>query len=260
MQDRGAGRRRRGHHSPLSALASANCFIVEGATPVFADVDPVTLNMDPAAVEAAVTERTRGIVAVDMFGYPCELDELRAIADRHGSALREDPASRSARDRGRPLGAHGPAAVFTFYPNKQMSTGEGGMIVTRSEEEWRLLRSLRNRGRSYDGGGGWFHHVRLGLNYRWTDVQAAIELGQSRSSTVSSNFATLPPRATESSWPRSRASSRRRPTMPSTAVAWFVYVVKLAPELDRAAVMDSLRRGDCDGGVCRLHSPAAVHA
>jgi perosamine synthetase len=76
--------------SPLSFVASANCFIVEGATPVFADVDPVTLNMDPAAVEAAVTERTRGIVAVDMFGYPCELDELRAIADRHGLALIED--------------------------------------------------------------------------------------------------------------------------------------------------------------------------
>ena len=80
--------------------------------------------------------------------------------------------------RGTPLGGHGPSAVFAFYPNKQMATGEGGVVTTHSEEEWRLLRSLRNQGRSYDGGGGWFHHVRLGLNYRWTDVQAAIGLGQ----------------------------------------------------------------------------------
>src|SRR3989454_12542616 len=99
--------------SPLSFVASANCFILEGAAPVFADVDPVTLNMDPAAVQAAVAERTRAIVAVDMFGFPCELDELRAIADRHGLTLIEDAAeSMGAKYKGRPLGSHGPSAVF----------------------------------------------------------------------------------------------------------------------------------------------------
>src|SRR5436309_4449145 len=165
--------------SPLSFVSSANCFIVEGATPVFADVDPVTLNLDPAAVEAAITERTRAIVAVDMFGLPCELDELRTIADRHGLTLIEDACeSLGAEYRGQPLGAHGPSAVFAFYPNKQMATGEGGVVTTHSVEEWQLLRSLRNQGRSYDGGGGGFNHVRLGLNYRWTDVQAAIGLAQ----------------------------------------------------------------------------------
>src|SRR5882724_10764882 len=164
--------------SPLSFVSSANCFIVEGATPVFTDVDPVTLNLDPYAVEAAITERTRAIVAVDMFGLPCELDELRTIADTHGLTLIEDACeSLGAEYRGRPLGAHGPSAVFAFYPNKQMATGEGGVVTTHSEEEWQLLRSLRNQGRSYDGG-GWFHHVRLGLNYRWTDIQAAIGLAQ----------------------------------------------------------------------------------
>jgi len=164
--------------SPLSFVSSANCFILEGATPVFADVDPVTLNLDPGAVEAAITERTRAIVAVDMFGLPCELDELQTIADRNGLALIEDACeSLGAEYRGRPLGAHGPAAVFAFYPNKQMATGEGGVVTTHSEEEWQLLRSLRNQGRSYEGG-GWFHHVRLGLNYRWTDIQAAIGLAQ----------------------------------------------------------------------------------
>src|SRR5213083_3205020 len=138
--------------SPLSFVASANCFILEGAAPVFADVDPVTLNMDPAAVEAAITDRTRAIVAVDMFGLPCELDELRAIADRHGLTLIEDSCeSLGAEYRGQALGAHGPSAAFAFYPNKQMTTGEGGVVTTHSEEEWRQLVSLRNQGRSYDG-------------------------------------------------------------------------------------------------------------
>src|SRR5438128_9137688 len=129
--------------SPLSFVASANCFILEGADPVFADVDPITLNLDPSAVEAAITERTRAIVAVDMFGYPCELDELRAVADRHGLTLIEDAAeSLGAKYKNRPLGAHGPSAVFGFYPNKQMATGEGGVVVTHSEVGWRQPVSL----------------------------------------------------------------------------------------------------------------------
>src|ERR671936_2927943 len=99
--------------SPFSFVASANCAIYEGGTPVFADIDPRTLNLDPAAVEAAVTERTRLIVAVDVFGYPCELDELRAIADRHGIALIEDSAEAlGAEYKGSPLGSHGVPAVF----------------------------------------------------------------------------------------------------------------------------------------------------
>src|SRR5919202_4396056 len=164
--------------SPLSFVASANCFLLEGATPVFADVDPVTLNLDPAAVEAAITERTRGIVAVDIFGYPCELDELRAICERHGLRLIDDACEAlGAEYKGRPVGARGPSAVFAFYPNKQIATGEGGVVVTHSEREWQLLRSLRNQGRTYDTG-AWFDHVRLGFNYRWTDVQAAIGIAQ----------------------------------------------------------------------------------
>jgi perosamine synthetase len=229
--------------SPLSFVASANCFILEGATPVFADVDPVTLNLDPAAVEAAVTERTRAIVAVDMFGFPCELDALRDIAERHGLALIEDACeSLGAEYRGRPLGAHGPSAVFAFYPNKQMATGEGGVVTTHSEEEWRLLCSLRNQGRSYDGGGGWFHHVRLGLNYRWTDVQAAIGVAQleklDRILELRARAAQLYGDLLEDvdgvEAPAPGDDDRRR--------SWFVYVVKLDEALDRNALMESLRR------------------
>jgi perosamine synthetase len=227
--------------SPLSFVASANCFILEGATPVFADVDPITLNLHPVAVEAAVTERTRAIVAVDMFGYPCELDELRAIADRHGLAFIEDACeSLGAEYRGRPLGAHGSTAAFAFYPNKQMATGEGGVVVTHSEEEWQLLRSLRNQGRTYEGG-GWFHHVRLGMNYRWTDVQAAIGLAQLEKldrilelrEAAARRYGELlnEVEGVEAPW-RGDANHRR---------SWFVYVVKLEPGRDRASIMDALR-------------------
>jgi perosamine synthetase len=228
--------------SPLSFVASANCFILEGATPVFADIDPVTLNVDPAAVEAAVTERTRAIVAVDMFGYPCELDELRSIADRHGLALIEDACeSLGAEYRGRPLGAHGPAAVFAFYPNKQMATGEGGVVVTHSEQEWQLLRSLRNQGRSYFGG-GWFHHVRLGLNYRWTDIQAAIGLAQLEKldrildlrRAAARNYGELLAGVNGVEVPAPDDDEHRR--------SWFVYVVKLDARLERSSVMEALRR------------------
>ena len=127
--------------SPYSFVASANCAIYEGATPVFADVDARTLNLDPAAVEAAVTERTKAVVAVDIYGYPCELDELRAICDRHGLALIQDACEAlGARYKGEPVGSQGPSAVFAFYPNKQITTGEGGMVTTHSEEEHRAPR------------------------------------------------------------------------------------------------------------------------
>jgi dTDP-4-amino-4,6-dideoxygalactose transaminase len=227
--------------SPLSFVASANCFILEGATPVFADVDPVTLNMDPAAVEAAITERTRAIVAVDMFGYPCELDELVRIANRHGLTLIEDACeSLGAKYRGRALGAHGPSAVFAFYANKQMTTGEGGVVTTHSEEEWQLLRSLRNQGRSYDGG-PWFDHVRLGLNYRWTDVQAAIGLGQLEKldrilelrAAAAERYGNLLEDVAGVEVPAPDDDDHRR--------SWFVYVVKLDSSLDRPAVMNALR-------------------
>jgi perosamine synthetase len=228
--------------SPLSFVASANCFVAEGATPVFADVDPVTLNLDPAAVEAAITERTKAIVAVDMFGYPCELDELRTLAEREGLRLIEDACeSIGAEYRGTPLGGHGPSAVFAFYPNKQMATGEGGVVTTHSEEEWQLLQSLRNQGRAYEGG-GWFHHVRLGLNYRWTDIQAAIGIAQLEKldrilelrAAAAARYGGLLDGLAGVEAPNGDDADHRR--------SWFVYVVKLDPGLDRDSVMDALRR------------------
>jgi perosamine synthetase len=228
--------------SPLSFVSSANCFLLEGATPVFADVDPVTLNLDPDAVEAAVTERTRAIVAVDMFGFPCDLDPLRAIAERHGLVLIQDSCeSLGAEYKGAPLGSHGPSCSFAFYPNKQMATGEGGVVTTHSEDEWRLLRSLRNQGRSYEPGAAWFNHVRLGLNYRWTDVQAAIGLAQLEKldrilelrSDAAARYGELLAGVDGIEPPAPDDDVRRR--------SWFVYVLKLDASLNRDAIMDALR-------------------
>jgi perosamine synthetase len=226
--------------SPLSFASSANCFIFEGATPVFADVDPRTLNLDPAALEAAITERTKAVVAVDMFGYPCELDEIRAICERHGLALIEDSAEAlGAEYKGRPVGGQGVPAVFGFYPNKQVATGEGGVVLTPSEQEWQLLRSLRNQGRDYEGG-AWFHHVRLGFNYRWTDVQAAIGIGQlEKLDRLLSLRAEVAAR-----YGRLLDGSGAEPLCPDDADhvrSWFVYVVAVPRGVDRDRVMEELR-------------------
>jgi perosamine synthetase len=240
--------------SPISFVATANSFIIEGAEPVFADVDERTLNLDPAAVEAAVTDRTRAIVAVDMFGYPCELDELRAIAARYGLALIDDSCEAlGARYKGAPVGSHGVSSVFGFYPNKQITTGEGGVVTTHSEEEYGLLRSLRNQGRSYES--RWFHHVRLGFNYRSTDLQAAVGIAQLEKldrilelrSEAAARYAELlgevdgvePPLADDEDHERS----------------WFVYVVELDRDIDRDAVLERLAADGIEAG----HYVPCVH-
>jgi perosamine synthetase len=228
--------------STLSFAASANCFIYEGGVPIFADVDPRTLNMAPASVEAAITKRTKAIVAVDIFGYPCELDELRELAERHGLALIQDSAEAlGAEYKGVPVGGHGVPAIFGFYPNKQLATGEGGVVTTHDEETYQLVVSMRNQGRQY-AGGSWFDHVRLGFNYRWTDIQAAVGIAQLEKLDRMLEL-------------RAAAAARYgelltgldgvEPVIADDAEhkrSWFVYVVKLAPELDRDEVMAALRR------------------
>jgi perosamine synthetase len=225
--------------SPYSFVASANCAIYEGATPVFADVDRRTLNLDPAAVEATVTERTRAVVAVDIYGYPCELDELRAICDRYGLALIQDACEAlGARYKGAPVGSQGPPAVFAFYPNKQITTGEGGMVTTHSEEEWRLLRSLRNQGRADTG--GWLEHARLGFNYRIDDIRAAIGVGQLEK--VDDILAARAGAAARYEELLSGIDGLELPC-PDDANherSWFVYVVALPADVEREEVVAAL--------------------
>jgi perosamine synthetase len=233
--------------SPFSFVASANCFLLEGATPMFADIDARTLNLDPAAVEAAISTRTKAVVAVDIFGRPCELDELRAICDHHGLALIDDACEALGADyKGAPLGSQDVSAVFAFYPNKQVATGEGGVVTTHSEREWQLLRSLRNQGRSYEGG-RWFHHPHLGLNYRWTDVQAAIGIAQLEKldeilalrRQVAERYLELLADV-DVQLPLADDADHRR--------SWFVFVVELPDGVDRAAVAAELVREGVEVG------------
>jgi perosamine synthetase len=240
--------------SPISFVATANCFLFEGAEPVFADVDERTLNLDPAAVEAAVTHRTKAIVAVDMFGYPCELDDLRAIADRHGLTLIDDACEAlGARYRGAPVGSHGVSSVFGFYPNKQITTGEGGVATTHSEEEYELLRSLRNQGRSYES--RWFHHVRLGFNYRFTDLQAAVGIAQLEKldrilelrTAAAARYNSLLAGVDGVEAPLADDADHVR--------SWFVYVVKVDRGVDRDAVLERLASEGIEAG----HYVPCVH-
>jgi perosamine synthetase len=225
--------------TPYSFVASANSAIYEGATPVFADIDPRTFNLTPAAVEAAITDRTRAVIAVDIYGYPCELDELRAVCEARGVVLIEDACEAlGARYKGAPVGSQGPSAVFAFYPNKQITTGEGGMVTTHSESEWRLLRSLRNQGRADLG--GWLEHARLGFNYRIDDIRAAIGLGQLEKlddilrarADVASRYAELLADVPGLDVPCADDADHER--------SWFVYVVTLPSGVDREAVISSL--------------------
>jgi perosamine synthetase len=225
--------------SPYSFVASANCAIYEGATPVFADIDPRTSNLDPAAVEAAITPRTRAVVAVDIYGYPCELDALRGICDRHGITLIDDACEAlGARYKGARVGAHGVSSVFAFYPNKQITTGEGGMVTTHSEDEWLLLKSLRNQGRA--DGGGWLDHARLGFNYRLDDIRAAIGIGQlekldailSARAGVAARYGELLGGIDGLELPLADDADHER--------SWFVYVVALPIGTDREAVIATL--------------------
>jgi perosamine synthetase len=227
--------------SPYSFVASANAFVYEGATPVFADVDPRTFNLDPAAVEAAITERTRAVVAVDIYGYPAELDPLRELCDGRGLTLIDDACEAlGAEYRGRPVGAQGVSAVFAFYPNKQITTGEGGMVTTHSEQEWRLLKSLRNQGRADSG--GWLDHARLGFNYRIDDVRAALGIGQLEKldrilearTEVAERYTRLLEAVDGVTTPLADDADHRR--------SWFVYVVALDEGGDREAVIAHLER------------------
>ena len=170
---------------PMTFAATANCVLYQGAKPVFADVDKDTLLIDPAAVEAAVTRRTRAIIGVDYAGQPCKWDELRAIADKHGLALIADSChALGAKYKGRNVGTLADITAFSFHPVKHVTTGEGGMCVTDDERLARSMRSFRSHGitttaAQREESGSWLYEMTdLGFNYRITDIQCALGSSQ----------------------------------------------------------------------------------
>jgi len=212
--------------TPFSFVASANCILMVGAKPVFADVDPDTWNIDPAAIEAAITPRTRAIIPVDVFGQVADMNPILALARRHGAMVVEDSCEAlGSRYDGRPAGSLGDAGVFGFYPNKQITTGEGGMIVTNDRAVADRCRSLRNQGR--DAGGGWLAHQRLGYNFRLSDINCALGLVQ-----LGRLAEIVAVRGRVEGWYRERLSAEPRLVLqrmiPRVETSWFVFVVRLS--------------------------------
>jgi perosamine synthetase len=223
--------------SSFSFVASANAVLFTGADVVFAEVDANTFNMDPAAVEAAITPRTKALVIVDIFGYPAEIPALIDIARRHNLAIVEDACQSIDGDYdGKKLGTWGHPAVYGFYANKQLTTAEGGVILTDDDEQAILLKSLANQGRSDDG--AWLVHSRLGFNYRLSDVHAAIGVGQ-----LEHLDEMLAGRARAAAWYQDRMRDIPGVTPMYEGPqrrSWFVYAPRLDAGIDRDAVITAL--------------------
>lgn len=226
--------------------ASVNVILYVGATPVFVDIDPETYCLDPQDLERKITPRTKAVLAVDVFGHPAEWDAILEVAGRHGLKVIDDSCEAlGAEYKGKKVGQFGDAAAFAFYPNKQITTGEGGIIVTGNEEIARLCRSMRNQGRGEMG--AWLYHERLGFNYRMDEMSAALGVSQlKRIETF------LAKREQVARWYGERLAGLdwvRPPVVkPYVRMSWFVYVVTLAEVIERDAVMRSLEE---EGIPCR---------
>lgn len=225
--------------TPFSFVASANCLLYERAVPVFVDIDPHTLNIDVAQIEGKITKRTKAILPVHVFGQPCDMEEVLKVAERYDLHVIEDACEAvGAEYKGRKTGTLGDCGVFAFYPNKQMTTGEGGMIVTDRDDWDVLFRSLRNQGR--DVCDGWLSHSRLGYNYRMDEMSAALGLAQ-----LGRIEDLLAKRERVAGWYNERLAHVELVEPPHFApttsrMSWFVYVVRLAPQVDRSRVMVKL--------------------
>jgi perosamine synthetase len=232
--------------TPFSFVASANCLLYEGARPVFCDIDRRTLNIDPAAAEAAVGERTSGLLPVHIFGYPADMQALERIAASRGLWIVEDAceALGAVHGDGTAVGARGNLSVFAFYPNKQLTTGEGGAVVAPDPDASERIESERNQGRAPDM--GWLDHDRLGFNYRLSDLHCAVGLAQlerlddllSARDRVAALYREGLGGIEGLDLPCEDAGGDRR--------SWFVYVVQLPPGVEREGAMTALRERSVD--------------
>lgn len=241
--------------TPFSFIASANCILYVGATPVFVDIDPVSLNLDPTQLEAAITPKTKAILVVEAFGNPTHLEQCRLIAARHELPLIEDCCEGLGGSwRDRPIGSFGRVGVFGFYPNKQITTGEGGMIVTDDDHIADLCRSMRNQGRAIPGRnqstsstlGMQLTHDRLGFNYRLSEISCALGVGQMRRLDQIVEMRDLV--AQEYIRRLLETSALIVPTVDgNTRMSWFVFVVRLADQytsLERDRIIQGMHRHD----------------
>jgi perosamine synthetase len=248
--------------SPLSFVASANCLLYEGAKPVFADIDPVTLTLDPEGAAAAVGEKTAGLLPVHIFGYPADLPAFGKIASDRGLGMLEDACQAlGAVDRtGKRIGTDGNLATFAFYANKQMTTGEGGILIIPDRDVAEAVRSERNQGRTPDTDR--VDHDRVGFNYRLTDLHAAIGIAQlerlDEMLNARDNVAALyRERLTQLGAEPAGEEENHDIVLPcendgDVRRSWFVFCVQLPNGADREEVMASLAN---DGVASRAYLP-----
>ena len=232
--------------TPLSFVASANAIVYEGARPVFCDIDRRTLNLDPEAAAAAVGTRTTGLLPVHIFGYPAAMPALERLAAEQGLFVVEDAceALGAVHGDGPPVGARGNLAVFGFYPNKQLTTGEGGMVVSPTAALGARIDAERNQGRAPDM--GWLDHDRLGFNYRLSDLACALGLAQlerlddmlAARARIAALYAEGLSEVDGLELPCPDTGGDRR--------SWFVYVVQVPPGADRDAAIEGLRARGID--------------
>jgi perosamine synthetase len=225
---------------PSFAFAGvANAVLQAGAAPALAEIDPQTLNLDATAVERAITSRTRAILVVHTFGVPAEMDALGSIARRHGLALIEDACeSIGAEFTGQRVGSFGDLAVLGFYPNKQMTTGEGGAVLARDPARAARLRKLRNQGR--DASAGWLDQIEPGYNYRLSELACA--MGRVQLKRIEEMLALRRQAAERYGALLEGICGLERPllTLPRREISWFVFVVRLPQRVDRDRVHELL--------------------
>jgi perosamine synthetase len=228
--------------TPFTFIATANCIMMVGAKPVFVDIDPASLNIDPSKIESKITDKTKAILPVEIFGNPAGFDKICKIADKHNLTVIEDSCEAlGSALNGKMAGTFGKMSVFAFYPNKQITTGEGGMILTDDDYLADICVSLRNQGRSK--GGTWLSHERLGYNYRLSDINCALGIAQlSRINEIKAK------RAQVAKWYQQMLSGDDRlivPTEPpGCKVSWFVFVVRLADSFSlqqRDKILESMK-------------------
>jgi perosamine synthetase len=247
----------------MTFAASANCVVYQGGTPVFVDVEPDTLLVDPAKVEAKITSRTRAIISVDYAGQPCDYYALRTIAERHKLTLVDDAChALGGQYRGRPVGSLADVNVFSFHPMKHITTGEGGMITTDNPEFAGRMRMFRNHGitsdhHQRDRSGSWFYEMMdLGYNLRLTDIQCALGLSQlkklPRWVKRRREIASIYDRGLSNS-----ADVKPLAVRPENFHAYHLYVTRLDDNIDRQEVFSLLRKQDI--GVNVHYIPVHMH-
>jgi len=229
--------------TPFTFISSATSVMMAGARPVFVDIDPTSLNIDPAKIESAITEKTKAILPVEIFGSPAGFDKVCRIAQKHNLPVIEDSCEAlGSALNGKKVGTFGTMSVFGFYPNKQITTGEGGMILTNDDYLADMCISLRNQGRNKDD--GWFGHERLGYNFRLSEINCALGIVQlSRIEQIKAK------RKQVAKWYQEMLADDERIIVPAEPadcdMSWFVFVVRLADDFSleqRGRILEQMRK------------------